>query len=127
MTARPKPSVWPSVAELQERRDECLRQMEARRKVLRDRWRRGETSNAASLVDLESRDVVLSNMSARLVTYNVDLERLDQHEIVTFEKAVLGGYVWACACRATGTAPTSYVAMHRWIDHVEAAVWGVEA
>jgi hypothetical protein len=124
---------WPSLEELELQRRKCQQQIAARMELLhREIAARMELPHrehssidkALSYSKLVIDDRVLKNLKARLETYVVDIERMEQHELVSFYKAELGPHVWVCACRATGSSPTSRMAMEAWTEHVYEAVWG---
>lgn len=121
-----RPVVWPSLEELESRREECRAQIVRRRAILEGRYLASD--EPTTMMHLELNDVVLENLRLRLATYDVDIARMHEHELTWLSSDVhtTGGKVWACKCRATGTAPTAYAAMARYNEHVEQAVWGVE-
>jgi hypothetical protein len=122
--------LWPTLDELEQRRQSCRDQIQARKATLRQRWDRGLTAGVPTLIDLEDHDVVVRNLMARLETYDVDIVRMRAHELTWLSSDVHAdghGKVWSCKCRATGTAPTAYVAMGRFNEHVMDAVWGATA
>lgn len=118
--------LWPTLAELEVRRDATQRQIDARNRTLNGRWDRGEPVGVPTLFEVKAADAVLRNLHTRLETYDIDIVRMRQHSITTLQPndPMLGGMVWACSCKATGTAPTAYTALGRYNEHVMQAVWG---
>lgn len=49
------------------------------------------------------------------------------HNLHRLAELDLGGHVWACACRATGTAPTADAAVAAYRRHVADATYLVRA
>jgi hypothetical protein len=123
--------LWPTLDELVERRQACVDQIDARIQTLGKRWGAQNKPGAMiSTADLADDDIVVKNLRARLETYDVDIVRMREHELTWLSSDVHAdgrGKVWACRCTATGTAPTAYVAMSRYNEHVMDAVWGAGA
>ena len=126
MTARrvPKTKLWPDLDELEARRAQCQAQIDARTAKIMGRGSIGEQ------IVIAETDIVLKNLCARLATYDADIERMNEHELVSLAGNHHGesghaGKVWACACSAYGNAPTAFGALSRFNEHVTEAVWGL--
>lgn len=121
-----RPVVWPSLEELEARREECRAQIVRRRAILEGRYLASD--EPTTMMHLELNDVVLGNLRRRLETYDVDIVRMREHDLKTLQpnSPMIGGKVWSCSCGATGTASYSRVALEAWGRHVTEAVWGAE-
>jgi hypothetical protein len=118
--------LWPDLAELEDRREECARQVDAREKVIAARWERGEygePSETNTAFRQTLRDIVVKNLRARLETYDVDIVRMRQHDLAHLSTGkVRAG--WLCKCGASGYRPTAFTALRNHGEHVMEAVWG---
>lgn len=109
--------VWPNLDELQRRLDETEGLANRRTELLRERVRKGETSER--LVTLLTFDIVLRNLEARADSYRVDIARMKEHELGRLDRGS-----WTCACGAFGRRSTPAQAARQHGEHVMEAVWG---